>query len=67
MKRNWIHLEDGTGGPMSDDLVFTTQSEVTVQPGDTVIATGRAVTDKDFGYGYFYPVIIEESVFQKER
>jgi len=67
MKRNWVHLEDGTGGPMSDDLVFTTEKEVTVQPGDTVIATGRAETDKDFGYGYFYPVIIEGSVFAKER
>jgi len=67
MKRNWIHVEDGTGGAMSDDLVFTTTQPLTVKAGDIVVAEGKAETDKDFGYGYFYPVIIEESRFAKER
>jgi len=67
MKRNWVHIEDGTGGAMSDDLVFTTAQPLTVKAGDIVVAEGKAETDKDFGYGYFYPVIIEESRFATER
>ncbi|MHC3994658.1 OB-fold nucleic acid binding domain-containing protein [Thiomicrolovo sp. ZZH C-3] len=67
MKRNWVHLEDGTGDTMTDDLVFTADSVANIQEGDIVIATGKVETDKDFGYGYFYPVIIEESTFAKER
>ena len=67
MKRNWIHLEDGTGAPGSDDLVLTTQKDVDVKPGDIVTASGRVETDKDFGFGYFYPVIIEESRFAEEK
>ena len=67
MKRNWIHLEDGTGGPMTDDLVFTTEKDVEVKAGDIVVATGSVETDKDFGYGYFYPVIVEGSTFKAER
>jgi hypothetical protein len=67
MKRNWVHLEDGTGGPMTDDLVFTTDKPVEAKEGDIVVATGTVETDKDFGYGYFYPVIIEGSTFKAER
>ncbi|MEJ2499832.1 MAG: OB-fold nucleic acid binding domain-containing protein [Campylobacterales bacterium] len=66
MKRNWVHLEDGTGGPMTDDLVFTSEAALEIEAGDIVVATGKVETDKDFGYGYFYPVIVEESRFSKE-
>jgi len=67
MKRNWVHLEDGTGDTMTDDLVFTAADVEGFGEGDIVIATGKVETDKDFGYGYFYPVIIEESTFTKSR
>lgn len=69
MKRNWVHLQDGSGSGSAgnDDLVFTTRDDVTLRPGETVIAEGTATVDKDFGYGYFYPVIIEESRFTPER
>ena len=67
MKRNWVHIEDGTGGPTSDDLVFTTEQAVDIEAGDVVVATGKAAVDRDFGFGYFYPVIIEQSRFVKER
>jgi len=67
MKRNWVHLEDGTGDAVTDDLVFTTENDVSLQAGDIVVATGRVETDRDFGFGYFYPVIIEKSVFARER
>ena len=47
-----------------DDLVFTT-TQISPQVGDTVYAKGKLIKDKDFGYGYFYPVIIQESSFTK--
>lgn len=63
MKRNWIHIEDGSRFQNMDDLVFTSPNEI-VKEGTIVSATGTLVKDKDFGYGYFYPVIIEKSTFK---
>lgn len=63
MKRNWIHIEDGSRFANFDDLVFTSQTLPKV--GDIVYATGKVIKDKDFGYGYFYPIIIEDASFKK--
>ncbi|MBA1421094.1 MAG: hypothetical protein FAF03_09655 [Epsilonproteobacteria bacterium] len=65
MKRDWVHLGDGTGNEkkLTDDLVFTAPTS-TVKAGDKVRAKGTVAVDKDFGYGYFYPVIIEKSTFE---
>ena len=65
MKRDWIHLSDGSGSEMmlNNDLVFTASAS-TVKPGDKVIAKGKVIVDKDFGYGYFYKVIIEDASFE---
>lgn len=65
MKRDWVHLGDGTGNEkkLSDDLVFTAPS-TTIKAGDKVKAIGKVVVDKDFGYGYFYKVIIENTTFE---
>jgi len=67
MKRDWIHLGDGTGNEqaLTDDLVFTS-SQTEVKAGDEVVATARIVVDKDFGYGYFYRVIGENATFKIE-
>lgn len=67
MKRNWVHIEDGTGDTRTDDLVFTAETLSDVRAGDIVTASGTVAVDRDFGYGYFYPVIIENSTFVKER
>ena len=68
MKLDWVHLGDGTGKELelTDDLVFTTKKS-DLKNGDNVIATGKVIVDKDFGYGYFYKVIIQESTFNKEK
>jgi hypothetical protein len=29
--------------------------------GDVIIAEGKLATDKDFGAGYFYPVLVEDA------
>ena len=59
MGTNWIHLQDGSGGAGTNDLTVTTKS--TAKVGDTVVISGVLTTDKDFGYGYAYDVIIEDA------
>lgn len=66
MGRDWVHIEDGTGTEpeKNNKIVFrTTQGGVAV--GDEVVAKGILFINKDFGYGYFYPVIVEDAVFTK--
>jgi len=64
MKLDWVHINDGTGdeSKRTDDLVFTVKN-MSFKAGDKVVATGKLIRDKDFGYGYFYNVIIQESTF----
>ena len=64
MKLNWVHLEDGSRFMNMDDLVFTS-TQTPPKVGDVVYATGTVVKDKDFGYGYFYPLVIQEATFHK--
>lgn len=65
MGRNWIHLQDGTGDPMKNthDLVITSAE----QPAKDAVVTieGVLATNKDFGAGYVYAVIVEEGKVQK--
>ena len=66
MKRDWVHLGDGTGNEkdLSDDLVFTA-TNTNLKRGQEIKASGVVKVDKDFGYGYFYPVIVEDAHFEK--
>ena len=59
MGKNWVHLKDGTGASGSDDLTITTAASAKV--GDTVLVRGVVATDKDFGYGYRYELLIEDA------
>ena len=59
MGKDWIHLQDGS---TANDITATGLN-TTVNVGDTVTAKGTLKTDVDFGYGYFFPVIMEESTF----
>lgn len=65
MKLNWVHLGDGSGNEkkLTDDLVFTASSS-SIKAGDSVIATGKVIVNKDFGFGYFYPVLIQDASFK---
>ncbi len=65
MKLDWAHLGDGTGNEkkLTDDLVFTATS-TNIKAGDKVIAKGKVVVNKDFGYGYFYKVLIQDATFK---
>lgn len=59
MKKNWLHIQDGTGEEGTNDLTVTTNTPAKV--GDTVVISGVLSTDVDFGYGYQYGVIVEDA------
>jgi len=65
MGKNWIHLRDGSGSAIdnSNDVLVTTLDQANV--GDVVLVKGIVRTDKDFGAGYAYKVLIEEAKLQK--
>ncbi|WP_457594517.1 GW dipeptide domain-containing protein [Hydrogenimonas sp.] len=64
MGKDWVHIQDGSRAGEQDDLVVTSPS-ADVKEGETVTVTGVVKTDVDFGYGYFYPVLIEEATFTR--
>lgn len=57
--KNWLHIQDGSGAPGTNDLTVTTAA--TVKVGDLVLVTGKLGIDRDFGSGYKYPLIIEDA------
>ena len=61
MGKNWMHLRDGSGkaDDGTNDILVTTMASAKV--GDVVTVTGTVRTDKDFGSGYAYKVLIEEA------
>jgi len=59
MSKNWVHIQDGTGGESTYDLTITTLDEV--QPGQIVKFEGVVTVDKDFGHGYQYDLLLEEA------
>jgi len=64
MGKNWLHLRDGSGAAGKDnDITVTTGDKAAV--GEVVVVKGTVRTDKDFGAGYAYPVIIEDAKLGK--
>lgn len=64
MGKNWIHLRDGSGSAAngSNDILVTSTDQT--KAGDVVTAKGIVRTNKDFGAGYAYKVLIEEAKLQ---
>jgi hypothetical protein len=64
MGKNWVHLRDGSGSVKdnTNDVLVTTMNQAKI--GDVVTAKGIVHTNKDFGAGYYYNVIIEEATLQ---
>ena len=56
MGKNWLHIRDSS---TLDDLTATTDSTVAID--EVVIIEGKLELDKDYGYGYVYPVILEDT------
>jgi DNA/RNA endonuclease YhcR with UshA esterase domain len=64
MGKNWVHLRDGSGSVANNtnEILVTTTNQAKV--GDVVTVKGIVHTDKDFGAGYSYKVLIEEATLQ---
>lgn len=64
MDRNWIHIQDGTGKDATADLTITTTNMVKV--GDLIVADGLVATNKIFGHGYAYEILMENAKISVE-
>ena len=61
MDKNWLHIRDSS---TLDDLTITTDSTAAIDA--VVVIEGKLALDKDFGYGYVYPLIVEDASVTKE-
>ena len=61
MGKNWLHIRDSS---TLDDLIVTTDSTTAID--DIVIIEGKLGLDKDYSYGYVYPVILEDAKIIEE-
>jgi hypothetical protein len=61
LEKNWIHIRDSS---TTNDLTVTTDATVAID--DVVIIEGKLELDKNYGYGYVYPVILEDAKITKE-
>jgi len=57
--KNWLHVRDGSGAEGTNDLTVTTAA--TPKVGDLVLVTGVLATNRDFGGGYKYALIVEDA------
>jgi hypothetical protein len=66
MGKTWIHIQDGTGSEKkkTHNLVCTSATD-SADVGDVVTITGTLIKDRDFGSGYKYAVIIEDTKVTK--
>jgi len=65
MGKNWIHIQDGTEFEGVFDLVAT--SDEVINEGEIAVFEGKIILDKDFGFGYFYKVIMEDAQITVEQ
>ena len=63
MGKNWIHIQDGTKDGENFDLTVTTLDKVKMD--EVVTFEGTISLKKDFGYGYFYELIMEDAKLVK--
>jgi hypothetical protein len=66
MGKNWLHIRDGSGSDdkADNDIAVTTTNAVKL--GDIVLVKGNVSTDRDFGAGYRYSVMIEDAAVTTE-
>lgn len=61
MKRNWIHLKDGS----KDDFDLVLTSDSYVPEGSVITVKAKVSLNRDFGAGYKYDLILEDAVIIK--
>ena len=65
MRRNFIHVRDGTGDANNNNLIVT--STQTAAVGDLVTVSGVVMLNRDFGGGYMYPLLIEDATVTPKK
>ena len=65
MGKNWLHLRDGSGSAEKGDNDITVTTDDTAAVGEVVVVKGVVHTNKDFGAGYSYAVIVENAKVTK--
>lgn len=60
-KRNFIHIQDGTGDAKAETNELTGTTTQLANVGDQVVLTGVVVINRDFGSGYLFPRLLEET------
>lgn len=66
MGKNWIHLQDGSGDSKAGTHDITVTSLDGAAMNATITVTGTVRTNKDFGAGYNYALIIEDAKVVKK-
>ena len=61
MGKNWLHIRDGSGSADKNNNDLTVTTLIPAKLGDTVLVTGNVSTNRDFGAGYKYTVIMEDA------
>jgi hypothetical protein len=56
MGKNWLHIKDSS---TQEDLTITSNDAATLD--SVVVIEGKLALDKDFGYGYVYPLIVQDA------
>ncbi len=64
MGRTWVHIQDGTGSEGRDKIIFRSADD-SAEVGSIVTAQGRLELDREFGYGYAYELLVEDSSFSE--
>ena len=61
MGKNWLHIRDGSGADAANDNDLAVTTATDAKLGDTVLVSGVVTTNKDFGAGYKYVVILDDA------
>ena len=61
MGKNWLHIRDSS---TLQDLTVTTKDTAVID--DVIIVEGKLALNKDFSYGYVYPVILLDAKIIKQ-
>lgn len=56
MGKNWLHIRDS-----SSDQDITITTDTSAKLNDIVLAEGKLILNKNYGYGYVYEVLIEDA------
>lgn len=61
MNTNWVHIQDGTEFNGIYDLTLTTSEAIDFKVGDVLTFKGTLILNKDFGHGYKYDFLLDDS------